>query len=146
MPRHILQVFTAGLIAAAAALVGCGKPGGQVTGKVTHHGQAVVRANIVFNSESDAAEVFYGASNDEGKYTLDTTARGGLTPGKYKVVVTDYVQRDGSPLPAGEAGASLRDSEQVVTRRHQLSKDVAAGPNEIELKLEEGQVLPAEEF
>jgi hypothetical protein len=126
-------------------LAGCGGSLGQVTGKITHQGQSVGRAEVVFSLENEPAEVFYGASNDEGVYALDVTAKDGLPPGKYDVVVTDYTLPGGQALPAGEAGASLRDSDRVVVRRTKLSKDVAAGDNQIDLKLEEGQPMAADQ-
>jgi hypothetical protein len=101
----------------------------------------VPRADIVFSLEGQPAEVFYGVSRDDGAYILDLGDRRGLTPGKYQVVVTNYVRADGSPLPAGEAGAALRGSDEAVSQRHSFTKEVAAGTNQIEIKLEDGQPI-----
>ena len=130
---------------AIASLGGCGRSLGQVEGKVTQQGQGVPRAQLVFSLENQPTEVYYGISRDDGSYLLDVGDRRGLPPGKYQVVVTDHVQADGKPLPAGEEGVVLRSSGQAVERKYALTKEVAAGRNEIEIKLEDGRLLPPEE-
>jgi hypothetical protein len=124
-----------------AGLVGCGGPVGHVEGQITNQGQTVPRADLVFTLENQPAAVFYGVSRDDGIYVLDEGERGGLPVGKYQVVVTEYVLPDGTPLPAGEAGAAIRGSDEATARRHSLTKDVAAGMNKLDLKLEEAQLL-----
>jgi hypothetical protein len=132
-------------IALLAGLTGCGGAAGQVSGRVTAQGQAVPKAELVFALENQPAEVFYGVSQDDGTYVVDVAAKRGLPPGKYQVTVTDYVQPDGTPVPGGEEGVVLRNSGRAIRRTHALTKEVAAGANEIELKLEEGQLLPQPE-
>src|SRR5687768_15311483 len=137
--------WRAALALAIAAAGGCGGAAGQVEGKVTHQGQAVARAELVFSLENQPAEVYYGISRDNGSYVVDVGERRGMPPGKYQVVVTDHVLADGKPAPGGEQGVVLRSSGQAVERKHALTKEVAAGRNEIEIKLEEGRLLPPEE-
>lgn len=118
---------------------------GRVSGNVTQQRQPVAGASIVFTLEGQPAEVFYGISNEAGKYIVDVGAKRGLPPGRYQVLVTDHVKPDGTSLPAGEEGQVMRQSGQAVERRFSLSKDVAAGENQIDLKLEEAQPVAAEE-
>ena len=137
-----------GLLTAIAlflGLTGCGGSVGQVSGRVTAQGQGVPKAELVFTLEKQPAEVFYGVSQNDGAYIVDAAAKGGLPPGKYQVTVTDYVQPDGAAVPSGEEGVVLRNSGRAIRRTHALTKEVAAGVNEIEIKLEDGQLLPQPE-
>jgi hypothetical protein len=133
-------------LALLAALLagGCGAPVGQVSGRVTFQGQPVPNAELVFTLDKQPADVFYAVSREDGRYVVDRGEKRGLPPGKYQVAVTDYVQANGAPLPGGEEGAVLRNSGQAVQQTHSLTKDVAAGKNEIEIKLEEAQLVPAQ--
>ena len=121
---------------------GCGAVVGQVSGRVTSQGQPVSRAELSFTLDKQPGEVFYAVSGDDGQYFVDRGEKRGLPPGKYQVAVTDYVQVSGAPLPGGEEGIVLRGSGQAVQRTQVLTKDVAAGKNDIEIKLEDGQLLP----
>jgi hypothetical protein len=121
---------------------GCGAPVGQVSGRVTSQGQPVPRAELTLTLDKQPGEVFYAVSGDDGQYVVDRGEKRGLPPGKYQVAVTDYVQASGAPLPGGEEGVVLRSSRQAIQRTHSLSKEIAAGKNEIEIKLEDGQLLP----
>jgi hypothetical protein len=125
-----------------AGASGCGAAVGEVTGRVTSQGQPVPKAELVFTLETQPAEVFYAVAREDGNYVVDRGEKRGLPPGKYQVAVTDYVLAGGAPLPGGEEGVVLKSSGQAVPRTHTLTKDVVAGKNEIEIKLEEGQLLP----
>ncbi len=142
---HISLRWAALGLLAAAFLTGCGGAVGQVSGRVTSQGQGVAKAEVTFALDGQPAEVFYGVSQSDGKYVVDVAGKRGLPPGKYQVTVTDFVLADGTPLPGGEEGVVLRNSGRAVRRSHALAKEVIAGANEIEIKLEEGQLLPQPE-
>lgn len=128
--------------ALAASVTGCGGAVGQLSGHVTSQGQAVPKAELVFTLEGQPAEVFYAVTREDGAYLVDHGAKRGLPPGKYQVTVTDHVLAGGALLPAGEEGLVLRNSGRAIRRTHAFTKEVAAGANEIEIKLEEGELLP----
>jgi hypothetical protein len=130
---------------AAAFLTGCSGAVGQVSGRVTSQGQGVPKAELAFALDKQPAEVFYALAQSDGAYVVDAAGKAGLPPGKYQVTVTDFVLADGTPAPGGEEGVVLRNSGQAVRRTHALTKEVAAGANEIEIKLEEGQLVPQPE-
>ena len=140
----LLRWGAPGLLA-VAFLTGCGGAVGQVSGRVTSQGQGVAKAEVTFALDGQPAEVFYGVSQSDGKYVVDVAGKRGLPPGKYQVTVTDYVQPDGAAVPGGEEGVVLRNSGRAIRRTHALTKEVAAGVNEIEIKLEDGQLLPQPE-
>jgi hypothetical protein len=143
--RSAVRVGLAALLMGAlAGLSGCGGSVGQVAGRVSSQGQAVPKAELVFTLEGQPAEVFYGVTREDGSYRVDVGAKKGLPPGTYQVAVTDFVLADGTLAPGGEEGAALQSAGRAFQRTHMLTKEVAAGQNEIEIKLEEGQLQPQE--
>jgi len=59
-----------------------------------------------------------------------------LPPGLWKIRVTHFTQRDGRPLPSGEGGQVLRESNRVIARTYLFDQELAGGKNVLELKLE----------
>jgi hypothetical protein len=72
-----------------------------VTGKVTMGGKPLSGALVQFIPMSKEGEPGSGRTDDSGVYTV-TSSRGGdgLRSGKYKVVISRQVGKDGKPLPA----------------------------------------------
>ncbi len=123
-----------------ACLSGCGADSAEVSGNVTKQGQPVGGASIVFANQSDAnAPGYTGVAEPDGKYLLYPGDESGVKPGKYRVTVTWWTLRDGSPLPEGEEGASLRDSGQAVKHEVTFEKDVTPGANTIDLPVDQGK-------
>lgn len=87
------------------AAVGCGGDGLRrvsVQGKVTAKGSVpVANATVSFKPhEGTKGEGGIGTTNAEGAFTLTGSRRGasGVVPGKYKVIVSRFVNRDGSSV------------------------------------------------
>jgi hypothetical protein len=96
------------LAAAAAVLgvLGCGGDGLKrvpVEGTVTAKGAPVGGATVSFlPADGTQGEGGIGTTDADGRFTLTGSRRGdsGVVPGKYKVRVSRFVNRDGSALPA----------------------------------------------
>lgn len=90
--------------AAILAPAGCGGDGLRrvaVQGKVTAKGVPVANATVSFKPQGDTkGEGGIGTTNAEGAFTLTGSRKGasGVVPGKYKVTVSRFVNRDGSPV------------------------------------------------
>jgi hypothetical protein len=97
-------------LAAAAVVVltalGCGGDGLRrvpVQGKVTAKGVPVGNATVSFlPADGTKGEGGIGTTDADGNFTLTGSRRGdsGVVPGKYKVRVSRYMDRDGTVLPA----------------------------------------------
>src|SRR5438874_8054235 len=93
-------------VAALLALVGCGGDGLRrvpVQGKVTAKGVPVGNATVSFlPADGTKGEGGIGTTDPSGTFTLIGSRRGdaGVVPGKYKVRVSRYVDRDGTVLPS----------------------------------------------
>lgn len=117
------------------ALGGCGGAVGQPTGKIVWNGQPVAGAELMFESDRDAALQFFGRSGDDGVYQLSYRTFKGVPVGHYKVTVTGTFLPGGKPLPTGEAGVALRSSGKAARRAFLFERDVAAGSSTIDLDL-----------
>jgi hypothetical protein len=124
----------------ALAAPGCGSSDAVVQGKVTRQGQPVASAEVAFEKKDDPNQQFFGVTGEDGSLFVTYRDREGLPPGSYTIRITSTTQRDGQPLPGGEEGAVLRQSGNIVTRVYRFEKDVAAGDNQLDLKLEDAQV------
>jgi hypothetical protein len=95
-------------LAAAAVLVllGCGGDGLRrvpVRGTVTAKGTPVGNATVLFMpADGTLGEGGIGSTDANGNFTLTGSRRGdaGVVPGKYKVRVSRFVDRDGTVLPS----------------------------------------------
>ena len=122
--------------ATAAVLSGCGDPAAQIGGKVTHKGEAVGGAEVVVESVADTSFQYFGVTREDGSLYVGYRDKPGLPVGRCKIRVTHYTLRDGKPLPSGEAGRVLRESNKSIGRTFLFEQDLANGKNTLDLKLE----------
>src|SRR5439155_7327733 len=93
-------------VAVLLFLLGCGGDGLRrvpVQGKVTAKGAPVGNATVSFMpADGTKGEGGIGTTDPAGTFTLIGSRRGdaGVVPGKYKVRVSRYVDRDGTVLPS----------------------------------------------
>jgi hypothetical protein len=96
-------------LAAAVAIlgfIGCGGDGLRrvpVQGKVMAKGTPVGNATVSFMPlDETKGEGGIGSTDPDGNFTLTGSRRGdaGVVPGKYKVRVNRFVDRDGTVLPS----------------------------------------------
>lgn len=139
-PGSVRPGRVAALLAVVAlAVAGCGKPVGQVSGKVTRGDQPVAGAELHFQNE-DGSEHYRGLTGDDGEYRLDYGAKKGVAPGVCKIAVGEYTRLDGKPLPAGEEGAALKGSGRVAKRLYVFEHRIEAGTNRVDLDLNKGKL------
>lgn len=71
-----------------------------VTGTVTMDGTPVENATVTFLAKEGPSRSTAAITNAEGVYSMETSAAGfGVLPGPYEVVVSKFMQPDGSPVP-----------------------------------------------
>jgi hypothetical protein len=136
--RNLTAAICGGLALLTLGLSGCGSTDGVVQGKVTSEGAAVASAQVMFASKDDPSQEYFGVTGDDGSLHLTYRTRDGLPPGRYAIRITRATLKDGSPVPPGEEGTVLRQAGEVVSRRYEFERDVTAGMNQFDLKLEEG--------
>ena len=125
------------LVALAVALSGCGnKPDlAPVTGKVTHAGQPVAGANVMFQPEKGIAS---GATTGaDGRFELQTPNdhRPGAVPGKHLVSILKPATEPpppegGSPAPPPPPAPPLE--------LHTTAEVSATGPNDFTFDIPQG--------
>jgi hypothetical protein len=133
--HHLARPCVALLLAGA---LGCGSSGTvAVTGTVKLNGEPLPGAVVTFYPEGGTKGLGgHGTTGPDGKYTL-TSARGGqgVLPGAYRVVVSRFLNPDGSapdpkvPRMEGKARETLpgRYSDRDATElRATVSKDAPA--------------------
>jgi hypothetical protein len=102
MQRWYRLVAVAGLL----IVLGCGGDGLRrvpVKGQVTAKGVPVGNATVSFMpAEGTKGEGGIGSTDPSGTFKLIGSRRGdvGVVPGKYKVRISRYVDRDGTVLPS----------------------------------------------
>lgn len=128
---------------AAAAVTGCGGSTARIAGKVTFNGEPVSRADVVMESATNAAEQYFGGTAEDGSLYVGYRDKSGVPPGHWRIRVTHFTQRDGRPLPSGEAGQTLRASDMAVARTYLFDQELVGGKNVLELKLEAGTLAAA---
>jgi len=75
--------------------------GAKVSGKVTFDGSPLADANITFKPTAEGGTAAFGKTNAEGIYTLNSTsAKVGVNPGKYNVVISKYEKVGQDPSAA----------------------------------------------
>ena len=97
--------------------------------------QPVDGAEIVFTSQGESAQSFFGVSGSDGAYQLDLTGMDGIPAGTYQVTVTWWALKDGRPLPEGEEGQVLKNGGAAVKQTESFTKNVVAGPNAMSFEL-----------
>ena len=116
-------------MALAVAPVGCESkpPLAPVTGKVTHAGQPVVGANVLFQPEKGLAS---GAiTGDDGRFELQVPndRRSGAVPGKHRVSI---LKPAAEQPPPREVRLSRLRPPRRPWRLHTSVEVTASGPNE----------------
>jgi hypothetical protein len=91
------------LLGTGLGLLGCGDGLRRVPveGKVTAKGVPVAHATVSFlPADGTAGEGGIGTTDADGRFTLTGSRQGdsGVVPGKYKVVISRYIDRDGTVL------------------------------------------------
>ena len=105
---------------ALASALGCGGDGltrVPVQGKVTAKGVPVPNATVVFMPLGETkGEGAIGTTDAGGNFTLTGSRRGdsGIVPGLYRVRVSRFVDRDGTPLPADHKQADYPHAVESV--------------------------------
>jgi len=103
-----------------STLIGCsGSKSGSlatVSGVVTHNGNPVEGAKVIFHSTVEVegkTQAAYGALTDSsGKYVIATSGKEpGIPPGLYKVTITKLLGKGGTPeeLDPGQMDAMISD-------------------------------------
>jgi hypothetical protein len=89
------------LVVGCALTAGCSsrsRSGSNVTGKVTHNGNPVAGARVVFTDGKETAGLLAtgpsAVTDEDGEYALV-----GVPPGNYKIVVYKLVPKQGAVLP-----------------------------------------------
>lgn len=124
---------------------GCGASVGTVGGKVTLKTKPVTTGEVVFRSKVEGVDAFFGEITADGTYHVSYRTKAGLPTGKYEVAITHYTQLNGKPLPDGEKGVVLRNEGRVRKNLYVFEKDIAAGKNEIDFELSQGEKRPVPE-
>jgi len=127
---HLRRALGGSLLLAVLALVGCSKPMGTVSGKVTYKGAPVTSGEVQFIDQAKGKGAS-GKLDGEGKYTLS----GQLEAGKYKVYIQAPVPEQ---LPPGQV--SKRPPFTVPPKfqdpgQTPVTKEVKAGANDIPIDL-----------
>jgi len=85
---------------------------GTVSGAVTLDGKSLAGAQLVFLHDDPKASPLPAATADDGTYVLYGPTSAGVPVGKYKVVITKMVRKDGKARPMGEE-AVVEQSEEI---------------------------------
>lgn len=118
--RHFLPAL------AVLVFLGCGGDGLKrvpVEGKVTAKGVPVGTATVLFlPADGTKGEGGIGTTDKDGNYTLTGSRRGdsGVVPGKYKVRVSRFVDKDGTVLPSDAKQADYPHAVESVPAPYSL--------------------------
>ncbi len=126
------------LLAAALLVVvsGCGTSGSEdatwvdpatialvpVGGTITLDGQPLKGAVVTFLPESGSTSV--GETDAEGRYTLQTYSREGVSPGEFKVSVSYLLSTEGEPQSLADQG-SMSPPASMLTAQEALRPEFA---------------------
>jgi hypothetical protein len=97
---------------------------------------------VVVTHPDDPNQQFFGVTGDDGSLHVSYRTKDGIPPGTYEIRIRSITQRDGQPLPPGEEGAVLRQAGATVSREFVFNAELKSGPNELDLKLENGRLKP----
>jgi hypothetical protein len=107
-------------VVAVFGMIGCGGDGLRrvpVNGTVTAKGVAVSDATVLFlPTAGTKGEGGIGTTDREGNFTLTGSRQGekGVVPGKYRVRVSRFIDRDGSVLPSDAKQADFPHAVESV--------------------------------
>ena len=144
MVRRIFQVRVRAaakclMFLLAVGLPGCGGATGTLTGKVTANSDPVAVGELVFEPIGESSQrQFYGQTDPGGMIVIDYGQLGGLPVGRYKITVTRFVLRSGTPLPVGEEGEAMKSDGRAVEQSFEFERDIVSGDNTINLELADG--------
>jgi hypothetical protein len=121
MEQLMRSLCFVGLVVVLLGLAGCGGDGltrVPVQGKVTALGGTPIPHAVIsfIPTASTKGEGGIGTADQDGNFTLIGSRRGdkGVVPGKYKVRVSRFVERDGSPLPPDWTQAEHPNARETV--------------------------------
>ncbi len=97
MFRHPAAAWRLSLALLLVAAVGCGKPKGSLSGKVTYNGQPVPGGRVLFQPAQGAQ--LAATISDTGTYSIS-----GVPTGEYKVAVDNTGLKERDKLMAGPGG------------------------------------------
>lgn len=135
------KIYAGGVILAGLLCCGCGSGGTTVTGAVKYNGEPLTAAEVQF--EGDAASKlggFTARTDDQGEFEVHAKPPpAAIQPGKYRVLISKYVDRKGNAPEAEDydqlkAAGELRNQ---IPRRYNdpnesvLFVDIKAGRNEL---------------
>jgi len=126
----LYKYFALLLAPAVFVLAGCGPAVQPISGTVTYQGAPVRAAELTLEptggSAAEVGQSFYGVAPD-GAYQIDYRDYGGLPQGEYKLKISHRVQKNGEPVPDGEAGMALRSSGAVKTQTYEFDLKIVSG-------------------
>jgi len=105
-----------------------------INGSVTRAGAPVTSAELAFEPAAGQSQSFYGVVVN-GKYQIDYRDLGGLYLGAYKLTITHQVQKNGKPIPDGEAGMAMRANDNVKTERYVFDLTIESGASQHDFDL-----------
>ncbi len=107
MPDHCSRLI--GFLLLLLVTTGCGGGGSgaaAVSGKITHKGKPLAKANVSFTPVDGASRAAAGLTDESGYYKLGTfSASDGALPGKYRVAV--IARGPDRPPKPGETGSGM---------------------------------------
>lgn len=147
--RSVRHVGLCAILAGSLGLVGCGGASDRlkvvpVEGIVSLGGEPLAGAVVSFVPEAAGKGLLsaIGTSDESGKFRLSAGSYVGLPEGKYKVAVTHYTMKDGSPVNSSDPTLDVEQLKfagklkQTVPRefsdldRTSLRVEVAAGKSD----------------
>jgi hypothetical protein len=98
VPRTLSRIAWLAFVGLAA---GCGEPVNEVSGTVRLDGQPLADASVQFHPADDLyLGLYYGRTDADGRFVLASRAGNSVKPGKYVVLISKPVKKDGSaPSP-----------------------------------------------
>jgi hypothetical protein len=107
MPVHNYGlVWTLLLLSVTIGCGGGGSGAAAVSGKITHKGKPLAKANVSFTPVDGASRAAAGLTDESGYYKLGTfSTSDGALPGKYRVAI--IARGPDRPLKPGEMGSGM---------------------------------------
>lgn len=89
------------------SLAGCGGDGKKLAtapakGKITFDGKPLAHATITLYDESNKNNPSAATTDEDGNFKLSIGGTDGALPGKYKVTIQHFVDKDGKDIPVAE--------------------------------------------
>lgn len=106
-----------GTLLALLTISGCAERGGTVKGRVTLEGSPVADADVIFApKEGQRLRSNQARTDANGNFAVqpDPQTRQTLLPGKYEVLISKYVKKDGSLPKEEEDPENLRAAGELL--------------------------------